>query len=387
VESLENKVTRHGRPLINSLYILQRITGIYDSMNEAILNAGKRAVAEMEPLLEEHGELTIKIIAGSFYLEGTRIKAGVSDIESFISLAEELMKKSIGVLDFRSPLTAEDLINLAYAIKGASDSSHVQSALEDKKTLGIMVGGPVVLQKEELIDLGDSRALARRAYLKALSVMKEIEENMKTGSRSKIKKIKRAIQLMIDSILTDESFILRFSMTKSYENYHYYHPVNVAILSVALGKKIGMNRLELRNLAMTALLHDAGKVEIPASVLNKKTELTPKEMDLLERHPVEGTKVILRTFGLNETSILSMFVNFEHHMKSDLSGYPRITGSRSLNIFSRIVSIADDYDSMTSGKVYGRMKLSHGEAIKRLLSGSGRLYEPSIVRAFTAIFA
>ena len=387
MESLENKITRHGKPLINSLYILQRITGIYDSMNEAILNAGKRVVAEMEPLLEENGEITIKIIAGSFYIEGTRIKAGVSDIESFIALSEELMKKSIGVLDFRSPLSAEDLIHLAYAIKSASEPSQVQSALEDKKTLGIMVGGPVVLQAEELIDLGDSRAMARRAYLKALSVMKEMEGNMKTGTRSKIKKIKRAIQLMIDSILTDESFLLRFSMTKSYENYHYYHPVNVAILSVALGEKLGMNRLELRNLAITALLHDAGKAEIPVSILNKKTELTPKELDLLQRHPVEGAKVILQTFGLNETSILSMFVNFEHHMKSDLSGYPRNAGARDLNIFSRMVSIADDYDSMTSGKVYERKRLSHREALKKLRAESGKLYEPSLVGAFISIFA
>jgi hypothetical protein len=386
VESLENKIIRHGRPLINSLYILQKITGIYDSMNEAILNAGERVIHEMQPLLEENGEITIKIIAGSFYIEGTRIKAGVSDIDSFISLAEELMNKSIGILDFRSPLGAEDLIQLAYAIKGASYFGHVQSALEDGKRLSITVGGPVIQQQEELIDLGDSRAMARRAYLKALSVTKGIEENVKTGTRTKMKKIKRAIQLMIDSIMDEESFLLRFSMTKSYENYHYYHPVNVAILSVVLGKRLGMNRLELRNLAMAALLHDAGKAEIPTGILEKKTALTPKEMDLLQRHPIEGAKSILRIFGLNETSILSMFVNFEHHMKADLSGYPHSVGARNLNIFSRIVSVADDYDSMTSGKVYERQKLSHRAALKKLRDESGKLYDPTLVGAFVSVF-
>lgn len=387
MESLENKITRHGRPLINSLYILHRITGIYDSMNEAILNAGKRVAGEIEPLLEENGELTIKIIAGSFYIEGTRIKAGVSEIESFVSLSQELGKKSIGVLDFRSPLTAEDLIRLAYAIKGADDPAQVQSALENQKTLGIVVGGPVMLQKEESIDLGDNRAMARRAYLKALSAIQEVEGNMKKGTRSKIKKIKRAIQLMIDNILVDGSFLLRFSMTKNYEDYHYRHPVNVAILSVALGNKLGVNRLELRDLAIAALLHDAGKAQMPSSILNKKTELTSKELDLLQRHPVEGTKVILRTFGINDTSILSMFVNFEHHMKSDLSGYPRIAGSRNLNILSRIVSIADDYDSMTSGRVYQRKQFGHVETLKKLRAESGKLYEPSLVEAFISIFA
>ena len=386
METLEEKVAKYGKSLIINFHILVKMTGIYDSTNETILTMANRLLADIEPLLDETGELTIKMIEGSFYIEGVRIKAGVSEIENFISLAEELKKRSIGLLDFKEPIRTDDLINLAYALKIGCESSEIQSSLESKLTSGITIGGPVSLQREEGVDLKDSQAMARRAYLKALAVMREMDTSVKTGVRLKLKKIKRALQLIVDSILTDESYLIRLTMARNSENYYYYHPVNVSILSVALGKRVGFNKVHLRALAMAAFLHDIGKIEIPLSILNKKTDFTPKEQELIKRHPTDGIKVLLKSFGLNEISILSMLVSFEHHMKLDLSGYPKTFYKRKLNFFSRIVSIADDYDSFVSGRIYGRKKLDGKEAMKLILGGNGTLYDPSLIKAFIGMF-
>lgn len=386
METLEDKAAKHGKSLITNFYILVKVTGIYDSMNEVILTMAKRLLSDIELLLDETGEFSIKIVEGTFYIEGVRIKAGVSDIESFTLLAEELKKRSVGLLDFRSPINTDDLIRLAYAIKTGGEASEIQSTLESQLTKGITIGGPVSLQKEEGVDLKDSHAMARQAYLKAAAAMMEMDKSIKSGMRMKLKKIKRALQLIVDSISTDESYLLGLTMAVNLENYYYYHPVNVAILSVALGKRIGFNRVNLRTLAMAAFFHDVGKVEIPLSILNKKADFTPKEQELMKRHPVDGIKVLLRSFGLNETSILSMLVSFEHHIKLNHSGYPVTSDKKNLNFFSRIVSIADDYDSLVSGRVYGRKKFSMEEAVKTMLVRSGTLYDPLLVRAFAGIF-
>lgn len=382
MEAIENKVAKYGRSVIANLYILVKITGIYDSMNETILNVGKRLLADLEPLLEEAGELTVKIIGGSFYIGDMRIKAGVSDIEGFTFLAEELKKRLIGVLDFKAPLNIYDLIHLAYAIRGGTEASEVQSTLESKLTKGITIGGPVVLQKEEGINFKDSQAVVKRAYLKAVSTMKEMDTSIKAGSRIKLKRIKRALQLVVDSILADESHLLGFTTARNYGNYYYLHPVNVSILSVALGKRIGLNRLHLRALAIAAFFHDLGKIVIPLSILNKKADFNPREWEVIKRHPIDGIKVILESFGLNETSILSMLVSFEHHMKLNHSGYPATSDKKKLNLFSRIVSIADDYDSLVSGRVYERRKHDAGEATKLIFGKSGILYDPLLIKAF-----
>ena len=386
METLENKVARHGRSMITNLYIIVRMTGIYDSMNEAILNAARRLASDLETLLGETGEITLKIIEGSFYIEGVRIKAGVSDIENFSSLAEELKKKSIGMLDFRSPVRPEDLITLTYAIKRGAEAADIQSALEGKLTQGITIGGPIFLQKEEGVDLKDNRAMARRAYIKALGVIREMDKAVKSGSRIKLKRIKRALQLIVDCILTDESYILGYTLARNSGNYYFQHAVNVSILAAALGKRVGFDRVQLRTLAMTAFFHDTGKVEIPLSILNKKTDFTPLEQELIMRHPIDGIKVILRSFGLNESSVLSMLVSYEHHMKPDGSGYPSVSGKRDINIFSRIVGITDDFDSLASGMVYGRRRYRTAEALKLMSKKSEAVYDPSLLKALAGIF-
>jgi HD-GYP domain-containing protein (c-di-GMP phosphodiesterase class II) len=386
VETQEGRIVKYGKSLITNLYILVRITGIYDSMNETILNTAKRLLADLKILLEETGEISIKIIEGTFYIEGIRIKATVSDIENFTNLADEFKQRLIGALDFKAPLQTDDLIHLAYAIKGGTEAAEIQSGLESKLTKGIIIGGPVFLQKEEEIDLKDGQAVAKRAYLKAVAVMKEMNKAVKEGKRFQLKKIKRALQLIVDSILADESYLIAFTAARNYANYHYFHPVNVSILSAALGKRLGIDRVDLRTLAMTAFFHDIGKVEIPLSILNKKTELSPKEMELISRHPLDGIKVFLRSLGLNEASILSMLVSYEHHMKADLSGYPKTSGGRRLNIFSRIVSITDDYDSFVSGRVYSRKRFSPEKTLQMMTGDSGTRYDPLLMKAFSAMF-
>lgn len=81
-----------------------------------------------------------------------------------------------------------------------------------------------------------------------------------------------------------------------------------------------------------------------------------------------------------------MVVSFEHHMKLDLSGYPASAETRMPNLFSRIVSIADDYDSLISGRVYQRTRLRANDARDQMLSGSGTIYDPSLMKAFAGLF-
>jgi hypothetical protein len=203
VETFEERIVKYGKSFIIDFSILVRAVGIYESTNETILQMAKRLRDDIGFFLEESGEFTLKIIEGSFYIEGTRIRGGVSEIEIFASLAHEFRKRSIGVFEFKSPVGIEDLIQLAYTLKGGTELSDIQAGLEKGSTKGITVGGPVFMQKEEGIDLKDSYAVARRAYAKAFMSIKETADSIKGGTRMKLKKIKRTLQLLVDSILTD----------------------------------------------------------------------------------------------------------------------------------------------------------------------------------------
>jgi hypothetical protein len=217
LETLESKVANYGKSLIINFSILVRAAGIYDPTNDTIQKMAKRLFDDIEVFLAETGDFAIKIIEGSFYIEGIRVKAGLSDIESLSSLSKDFMGKLIGVFDFRTPIAVDDLVQLAYALKEGFEASEVQSILERKLSRGIIISGPVILQKEEGIDLKDKYAVARRSYLKALSSLKEMNDLIKAGMRVKLKRIKRAIQLMVDCILTDESYLTRFTVAKDFD--------------------------------------------------------------------------------------------------------------------------------------------------------------------------
>jgi HD-GYP domain-containing protein (c-di-GMP phosphodiesterase class II) len=386
VETLENKVARYGKSLIVDFSILVKAVAIYDPTNETIRNMARKLLDDIEVFLEETGDFTIKIIEGSFYIEGIRIKGGLSDIEVFTSLAKEFKKKLIGMFDFKAPITVDDLVQFAYALKEGFDATEVQSILERRVTRGIAIGGPVFLQRGEGVDLKDSYAVAKRSYVKALSSLKEVNESIKSGMRVQLKRVKRAVQLMVDSIMTDESYLFGLTAMRNFEDYSYVHSVNVSIFSMLIGKRIGLDRQHLRALAIAALFHDIGKTEVPLAILNKKTDFSTLEQDLIKRHPVDGVTVLLKSFGLSETLMLSMLVSFEHHMKFDLSGYPAHTGKRNINLFSRIVTIADDYDSLLSGKVYGRQRFTATDALKLMIQGGETAYDPVLLRIFAGIF-
>ncbi len=164
------KVLKHGRLFISNFAILVKLTGFYDSMNETIMNAANKVMIELEEISGGmEGEFSLRMSDGTFFIEDIRVKTTVTDVESFTSLSGDLEERKIGVVTFKPPLAADDLVYLAYAIKGGSEATEIQSSLESRLTKGIAVGGPLVILREDAADLKDVRVLAQRAYTKARS--------------------------------------------------------------------------------------------------------------------------------------------------------------------------------------------------------------------------
>jgi HD-GYP domain-containing protein (c-di-GMP phosphodiesterase class II) len=380
------KVLKRGRSLISDFAILVKLTGVYESINEAVLNAASRLKDDLEFFLGEEGEITVKLAEEAFFIEDFRVKASVADIDNFSFLSKNLSERGIGAVTFRAPLQTDDLVFLAYAIKGGSEAAEIQSALESRLTKAITVGGPVEALKESALDTKDVRLLARRAYVKAVTSYQAAVQSLKAGKRPDLKRAKRAVQGLVDAIFKDEPYTLGLTAARNPKLYVFQHPVHVAMLSAALGKRLALNRYHLSLLGMAALFHDVGKVVLPLSILQKEGELSPLEQELLRMHPLEGLKQVLKSRGLNTLAVLTMFVALEHHRAMDGSGYPPFRGNDRPVLFSRIVQIADDFDSMVSGLVQQRKAQPVAEALKLMHSRAGTVYDEVLLRAFMDVF-
>lgn len=168
---------------------------------------------------------------------------------------------------------------------------------------------------------------------------------------------------------------------RAHDEYTYLHSLNVARLSVMLGRRLGFQPDHLIDLGWAALLHDLGKLHVPLEVLNKMTKFSPEELSVMQSHPVESLAAFAKTQPVTLQSLRRLCAAFEHHQRYDLKGYPRVGRKLNLHPYSRIVAVADTFDAMTTDRIYQR-RLLPDVALKIMSQGFGHIFDPLVLQAF-----
>jgi len=157
------------------------------------------------------------------------------------------------------------------------------------------------------------------------------------------------------------------------------HSMRVVNYTLELARMLGIGDDEQRKvLEYGALLHDIGKIGIPDAILRKPDKLSPNEWDIMKTHPVIGYRILHRIKFLEEVSKIVL----HHHEWYDGSGYPEGLRGEDIPLGSRIFSVADAMDAITSERPY-REARSFGAATRHLLKGSGIQFDPNIIEAFS----
>jgi diguanylate cyclase (GGDEF)-like protein/PAS domain S-box-containing protein len=158
------------------------------------------------------------------------------------------------------------------------------------------------------------------------------------------------------------------------------HASRLSDLSVMMGKKLNMAEHHISELKILAVLHDIGKIGIPESILNKPGALTHEEWEIMKRHPEIGYRIALASGELEQVAKYILY----HHERWDGQGYPKGLKEEEIPLPSRIISVVDTYDAMTSDRVY-RKKLPHHVAIEELRKHSNTQFDAQLVEIFVEI--
>jgi len=187
------------------------------------------------------------------------------------------------------------------------------------------------------------------------------------------------INSIVDSILTNRDAMVNLIDLKLFDDYTYYHSVNVCILSLVIGVAFNFNKSQLYDLGLASALHDIGKIYIPKEILNKKDKLTREEFEIIKTHSSRGYIFVKDNSDIPPVSYVAIL---HHHEKYDGSGYPSECKGDNISLFGRIISIADVYDAITSDRPY-RKALPPYEAIEYIMGNGGIAFDPNIVKVFT----
>ena len=155
------------------------------------------------------------------------------------------------------------------------------------------------------------------------------------------------------------------------------HSERVSKLCVAIGSALDMDEKELNHLKVLGLFHDIGKIAVPDDILNKPSKLTDREYKEICRHAEIGYRILSAANGMTE---MAEFVLY-HHERWDGKGYPKGLSGEAIPLYSRICTLADACDAMTSDRSY-RPAMTNEFAVEELKKNSGKQFDPELVKVF-----
>ncbi|RJQ17950.1 MAG: HD-GYP domain-containing protein [Nitrospiraceae bacterium] len=367
------------RKAVNQLGIILRTAQIHSINNVAVTSAIEKFVYFVNEILFTENNVALELRGEYFYFNDNRMRYAPEHLLNFDYLVREFRRVELGAIIIRREMTAMDMLTFTRVF---ISSSFLQAPFDEMKER--MATSNIEIKRLENIieEYPDVKKMVKKTYFKAVSYTKGVLKKISKGEKVNLKSAKRVITSLVNQILEQEQLLLGMTAIKDYDEYTYHHSTNVSILSVALGQRLGLSRKMLVELGIVSLFHDIGKTEIPNEVLNKPGALTDDEWKTIKRHPKYGVKVLLSMRNLDDLTIKTAIGAFEHHMNCDLTGYPRPGLETELDFFSRIVSIADQYDAMTAERVYRRAPMSPEKAIAIMTEKAGKELDALLFKFF-----
>jgi HD-GYP domain-containing protein (c-di-GMP phosphodiesterase class II) len=256
--------------------------------------------------------------------------------------------------------------------RGNTSVTGAKHKLESHKVLEL--GAP----PRKLASVEKEMGRAEQTYENTQVLVKEFLNKASKGDGVDGWLAKQAVAECVNSVLQSPDALLWLSQLKHKDHYTAQHSLNTCILSIVLGRHLNLPEKNLNNLGLCGMMHDIGNSQIPLAILNKPGKLTPDEVQIMQSHTTLGYELLKSS---NDMHLSAISVALTHHEQLDGKGYPRGIDRASISDFSKIVSIADVYDAITSNRVYQNSK-THLEAITTLTKVSGTQLDTLLVVKF-----
>jgi putative nucleotidyltransferase with HDIG domain len=176
----------------------------------------------------------------------------------------------------------------------------------------------------------------------------------------------------------EQRMVMPLLELRQYDEYTTTHSLNVSVLTMGLAEQMGLGAREVRTFGVAGLLHDLGKVRVPIEILNKPGKLTDEERAVMQRHPVDGARLILTS---DRELDLAAAVAYEHHIMIDGGGYPHCHFRRSCHPASALVHVCDVYDALRTNRPY-RGAWEAARVMEYIEERAGKEFDPDVARKF-----
>ena len=387
-QSSGSQEQRTARAFVVALHGAVRAVRLYPIENSAVQKTIAELVNAAERVELTDGQCRLRRVGDYLFVNEMRLRLTLDNYAAVAYVLGLLREAGLGGFDVRAPTTPRVWVVLLAFLQSPPLEYPEAERLEQLAARVAQSGVacfefyPPVDESEQQETEFDAKERARQTYVRSLDVTREVITSARLGRSVGLKRVKRAVQGIVDAILTDAASLIGLTTLREFDEYTFVHSVNVSILSVALGRRLGLTKLQLLDLGLAALLHDMGKSRIPLDLLNKRGSLDDGERAILQTHTWQG---VLSMFAMPTGSARpwrAMTTAYEHHMRIDLSGYPIALRSRRLTLYSKIISVADGFDAATTTRVYQDAPWTPADVLRGMRDNTRLGLDPVVVKAF-----
>lgn len=215
-------------------------------------------------------------------------------------------------------------------------------------------------------------------YSNSLEVVKTFMLEAKLGKPLDVTEIRATTDILFNQVFDENDLFRQMRLMKDKDDYLFTHSVNVALLCILMGRWFKCDENTVKELGTAGLLHDIGKVQIDAEILNKPDKLTEQEFEIIKRHTMLGYDLIVQTGSFSNDIANAALM---HHERADGSGYPMSIKGYNTPFYAAAVAVADVYDAITSTRSYSARCSPYTAAEVLWQESFGRL-DPRITKVF-----
>ena len=220
------------------------------------------------------------------------------------------------------------------------------------------------------------KSLLPNAFVTAVEQVRDMMERLMRGEMVRGGEVEETVDLLYPAIIQTNNILTCLRSLRKMDEYTFQHSVSVCVLAIKMGQTMKIPNQHLKSLGVAGLLHDIGKSRIPPAILNKAGGLSSEERKQIVCHPIFGYEIVKNMRF--EDSRIGISV-LQHHEHLDGKGYPLGVSNGDIHLFSRIVSVADVFDALTSERLY-RHRLPIPIAAEEVIGQSGGHLDPLIAR-------
>jgi len=367
-----------SRVLFQLLAAMLKNASLYPEGHPSLRAAADKLENKTHEILTERNEAAFYLVDGELFFENLSLP-----LDQNLSLViEQFSAKKIGGIVLEQGITAEELVKfslwLNQEMEWTADHHLTKEWLARQGMPHIRLHHAMLVDKNVGNHIRAEQKKAADIFKETIETLKEVVQAVHRDKASNMRKVNSVIQSMVDYVLHDKDTLVGLTNLKMYDEYTYAHCVNTAILAVATGTYLSMNKHQLSALGAAALLHDIGKINVPSEIINKPEALTEEEWAIVKRHPIDGALFLCAAQNISK---LAAVVSFEHHQHGK-KPYPPLKENKRRHPFSQIVSLADSYEAITAMRVYYARQVPPDKAIRILLMNKGLTSSIALLKAF-----